>query len=444
MTNLYRIAERVFNTPLLITPDKAQVILNVLGNRIGVLNPESNRHEAPRRAKKDAEGNIVRDVNGFSVPEAYRVVGRSAIITIDGTLVNRGAWLEAESGLVSYEGIQHQLMEAARADDIHSIVLDMNTPGGEAFGAFETADLVRKVNKSKPVIALANGVIASAGYAIASGAREIVTIRTGWVGSIGVIVLHVDYSENLANEGIKPTLIFAGDHKVDGNPYEPLPESVRANMQALVDEHYGYFLETVSEGRGKRLTIEAARKTQAQMFTAKSAIQSGLADRIGTFDEIIDGLQTRAAGAKSTNNRRFSMSGIEPSASENTGITQEQMNIAVAQARSQGEAAGAQAERERLTAILGAEGIQGNAARMNAALELAADAPVMEQEKVISHAMKAGSNQSQTTNNNVDISLMSRGNLSDSLALAGVGTSSENSTKPKIDHKAIYDRRRFV
>ncbi|RWK24342.1 S49 family peptidase, partial [Mesorhizobium sp.] len=219
MTSLIHIADRVLNRPLLITRDKAEVVLSVLAGRLGVNAPESSRFEG---------GSVVEDENGARRAVPYRVTGDGVgIITVTGSLVNRGAWVGASSGLTSYEGIGFQLKSAAADPAVRSVILDMHSPGGEAVGAFETAALVRDLAARKRTVAVVNGMAASAMYAIASGANEIVTTETGIAGSIGVVLLHADFSRQLDRDGITPTLIHAGAHKVDANPFEPLSDAVR-------------------------------------------------------------------------------------------------------------------------------------------------------------------------------------------------------------------------
>lgn len=296
-THLLHIADRVLDQPLLITPAKARTILNVLAGRIGVNSPEASRFEGSSRAE---------DEDGRYRSKPYRVSNGVGIITITGSLVNRGAWIGSYSGLTSYEGIGHQIKSAAADSAVHSVILDMHSPGGEAVGAFETAALVRDLAARKRTIAVVNGMAASAAYAIASGATEIVSTETGVSGSIGVVLLHGDFSRQLDREGITPTLIHAGAHKVDGNPFEPLTEEVRADLQAEVNAFYDAFLATVEKGRGKRLDAAAARATEARTFIGKQAVEVGVADRVGTFESVLAEL-TRAAGRSTVQNRSTSM-----------------------------------------------------------------------------------------------------------------------------------------
>lgn len=350
MTSLPLIAQRVLNRPLLVTPDMAEIALSVLAGRIGIGTPEASRFEG-ERVERDASGRPV-------AVKPYNVSNGVAIITITGSLVNRGAWLGANCGLTSYEGIQHQLKSAAADPAVHSVILDLHSPGGEAVGAFETAAMVRSLAGSRRVVAVVNGMAASAAYAIASGANEIVTTETGVSGSIGVVLLHADFSRQLDREGISPTLIHAGAHKVDGNPFEPLSQDVRQGLQAEVDAFYDSFLETVAKGRGNRLNAAAARKTEARTFIGKAAVSAGTADRVGSFESVLAEL-SRAGGRKPVQTRSTSMDILDNPAAAAGTVSQADHDRAVAAARAEGVKAGATAERGRFTAVISSEHFAG-------------------------------------------------------------------------------------
>jgi signal peptide peptidase SppA len=285
---LLRLSDRLLNMPLLIHPAKAQIILGLLSGRIGLDAslftaedgmdaPEANRFTGSAR-RADGTASMSRTVDGI------------AVIPVLDTLVNRGAWLDSRSGLTSYEGIAAQLRAAGSDPVVRSVLLDISSPGGEAAGMAGLADLIRLVRQTKPVNAFVNDMAASAAYGIASAASEIVISPTSILGSIGVVMLHADRSGELAAQGVKPTLIFAGSHKVDGNPFEPLSDAVRADLQASVDAHYRQFLDTVAAGRGRKLTADMARATEARTFIGTEAIRLGLADRIASFDEVLASL----------------------------------------------------------------------------------------------------------------------------------------------------------
>ena len=217
----------------------------------------------------------------------YSVVDGVAVIPVIGSLVNRGAYLgdNAGSGLQSYEGTAVQVMAAAEDPQVRSILLDMESPGGETAGFFGLFDVIRAAGEKKATKAFINDMAASAAYGLASATHEIVISRGSVTGSVGVVMMHLDHSEALRKKGIKPTFIYSGSKKVDGNPLEPLSENVRADLQHEVDMIYDQFVKSVAAGRG--LTQKAVRATEAGIFRGAEAIDAGFADKIGTFTETV-------------------------------------------------------------------------------------------------------------------------------------------------------------
>ena len=158
--------------------------------------------------------------------------------------------------------------------------MEIDSFGGEVAGVFDLADRIRAIRGSKPVWAFVAEHAFSAGYALASQADRILLPRTGAVGSIGVVVLHADMSGQLDQDGVRVTLIHSGRHKVDGNPYQPLPEGVRDDIQREIDVLRFLFAETVAAGRAGRLSHDAALATEAATFRGADAIAAGLADEV--------------------------------------------------------------------------------------------------------------------------------------------------------------------
>jgi signal peptide peptidase SppA len=275
---LAHIADRVLNRPLMILPEKLAMIAQVLGGRIGI---------EPAAFRRDRSAALPADTRRGGSPYA-RTKDGVAVIPVVGTLVNRSSFIGAESGLLSYRGIIGLAAHAASDPQTAAVLLDMDSPGGEAVGAFEAADAVRALAAKKPVVAVVNGMAASAAYAIASAASTIVSIPTGVSGSIGVVMLHADYSGALDKAGIVPTLIDApaGGHKVDGNPYEKLPAAVREDLQREVDQFYSLFVSAVAKGR-VGLSEAAIRATKARVYIGEDALKAGLVDEIGSFESAL-------------------------------------------------------------------------------------------------------------------------------------------------------------
>lgn len=283
-----QIAQRAFNTPLLVEPSKAMAFLSGLGPRItgrqlrltGLeVAPQDMAHAAlPARAGILTNGLAKQYQRDGQTP--FAMVDGIAVIEVSGVLVHRGAWIGQSSGQTSYEGIAAQLMAASSDPAIRGIALEIDSFGGEVAGVFDLADAIRAARTAKPVWAFVAEHAFSAGYALASQADRIILPRTGAVGSIGVVVMHADLSGQLSDAGVTVTLIHSGAHKVDGNPYEPLPAAARDRIQAEIDSIRNLFAETVAAGRGRLLTAEAALATEADCYRGAEAVAAGLTDEV--------------------------------------------------------------------------------------------------------------------------------------------------------------------
>ena len=283
-----QIAQRVFNTPLMVDPAKALAFLTGLGPRItgrdirieGLEIAAEDGNAAALPARASLFGNDLTGRRARNGSQPFAVVDGIAVIEIAGTLVHRGAWIGQSSGLTSYEGIAAQLQAALADPAIRGIALDIDSFGGEVAGAFDLADRLRAARTQKPVHAFVADHALSAAYALASQADRIILPRTGAVGSIGVVAMHSDMSGALDQKGIAVTLIHAGARKVDANPYQPLPEAVRARIAGELEDLRQLFAETVAEGRGRRLDTLQALSTEAAVFRGEAAVFAGLADEV--------------------------------------------------------------------------------------------------------------------------------------------------------------------
>lgn len=263
---LPHLASRLFGTPLLVHRAKLDVILAVLGDRLNIQPPAADLAlPGPRNMPSGTPG--------------------IAVIPVHGTLVKRTAGLDAASGLSSYTEIAAMLDSALADPQVAGILLDIDSPGGEASGSFELARRVREASAVKPVWAVANDSAYSAAYAIGSAANRLIVSETGGVGSIGVIALHIDQSVKDANEGYRYTAVTAGTHKNDFSPHQPLTDEAKAELQAEVDRLYGLFVDHVASMR--TLGTDDVRATEAGLYFGANAISAGLADAVGTFESAL-------------------------------------------------------------------------------------------------------------------------------------------------------------
>ncbi|ATQ67811.1 MULTISPECIES: S49 family peptidase [Methylosinus] len=354
MTIVARVAHKlIFNQAQLIDEFAAETLVSGLAQRFDVDPPAD--FDASRFVGRRAETRLS---NG-DLEEAYRIEDGIALVNVFGELVTRGAWLNAWSGLTSYEGFEAIMRAAAVDSRVRGIILDMNTPGGQGAGAMEAGKLVRAIADRKPVVAFVNAQAASAGYAIASGATRIISIPSGSVGSIGVVWMHVDRSAEHEKAGRKVTVLTEGAYKADGHPFAALDDGARGRIQSQMRELYDDFVRTVADHRD--LPERAVRDTQARVYRGDRAVENGLADAVGTLDDAF------AFFSQGRESGRFSLIGgtmsdsskgpAGPAAGET--VAKADHEAALAAARTEAHAAGVQAERARIGAILGHENAKG-------------------------------------------------------------------------------------
>lgn len=266
--NHARIADAVFNRPQMIEPNYGRVFVSALARQMPDMNIQ--HINLPDGTRMDA-ADMAAAVNGYQGRErkVFQQIDGFAVIPIEGTLTHRSGNLNPHSGMTGYDGVSTKIDAALADDSVRGILLDIDSPGGAVAGCFDLSDQIFEARQQKPVWGLVDELCASAGFALASACNRLVAPRTAQIGSVGVVTMHVDQSQFLADMGVDVTFIHAGKHKVDGNSFAPLPDEVRAAIQADIDEVYGMFVDLVARNRG--MSTKAVRDTEARVYGAKNA-----------------------------------------------------------------------------------------------------------------------------------------------------------------------------
>lgn len=215
------------------------------------------------------------------------LVDQVAVIPIHGVISKRESIWTALTGGTSLDALQAQLAVAGADPNVRAVVLHVDSPGGGVYGVDETAAQIADLNKRKPVIAFADGLAASAGFWLIAGADRIVATPSAEVGSIGVFAVHFDESGLLAKEGIVPTLVKAGEHKAEANPFQPLSEDDRDAMQARIDAHYARFVARVAKGRGVSASTVRDKYGSGRVVDAQQAHAAGMVTDIGGWLDVV-------------------------------------------------------------------------------------------------------------------------------------------------------------
>lgn len=288
---LSMLSQRIFNTPLMISEHKAEVIVAALHQRLGI--GQFERIDATALGASDMlalAGDARRDRDNW---KPFHSDDSVAVIPVSGTLVHRFGWLDPTSGMTGYDGIAKKFRAALSDNDIRAIWFDIDSPGGEVAGCFALCEEIARSTQSeggeKPVWAYINEQATSAAYALASVCDRIYGPRTLIAGSIGAYIMHVDFSKALDKNGMKATIVRAGERKGRTTPYEQLDDPALAKLQSLVDETRDIFVSLVAMGRD--MDEKAVIATEAEIYSAREALSLGLVDGIMSEGEAWNLLQ---------------------------------------------------------------------------------------------------------------------------------------------------------
>lgn len=268
------IANRVFNTPLLCTETYANQLTSVLLPRILGSTPSLE----------------IDDFGGFEEKEREATEQKIAVIPIMGSLCNRSGRVRSNSTTMrSYHGIRSDIERAMADDSVSHIVLDVDSPGGEAGGARECAEYIAESAKQKPIYAVAEGQMCSAAFYLCAGASKIYATKSSQIGSIGAVVVHMNLSEQLKQEGAEPTVIKSGKYKDMMSPLRAMTKEEVAQVQSEIDHIAGEFTQFVASSRD--LEAEDIRDLEAGVLRASKARKEGLIDGIKSIGQLVSELQ---------------------------------------------------------------------------------------------------------------------------------------------------------
>lgn len=271
--NLPHLASRLFGTPLFVDGRKLDTVIPIFEAKING-KPEPAVSDSDWR---DDSGNMTIDTDAGI-----------AIIPVIGSLVRRPTWLDAYSGLTSYGEVAECLDNAINDARVKGIILQIDSFGGEAAGCFELCDAIYAARGPKPIWAIADVDALSAGYAILSSADQCFSDPAGSTGSIGVVAIHCERSQQNAAMGITYTVFRAGDRKAEFNPYEKLTSAASIKMLTSMEKMRDRFVSTVARNRG--IDPVVVSETEGQWYDPDDAKELGLINGILTFDQVFSNM----------------------------------------------------------------------------------------------------------------------------------------------------------
>ena len=234
-------------------------------------------------AKADMQADMQADTP--REPWLLDVQGGVAVLNISGSLVEGSAGWGRYYGEVGYNDIREALAAAVQNPTVSSIVLNIASGGGQVAGVHETAQLIQRVNKVKPVVTYSGSTMASAALWLGVSGKKVFASQTAEVGSIGILMMHADKSKMLSDNGVKVTVIRAGTEKALATPYEPLSDKAKQGLQDRANALYDIFIGHVADARGTTVAAADTAYGQGRVFLGQQAKDVGLLDQVGTFED---------------------------------------------------------------------------------------------------------------------------------------------------------------
>lgn len=321
------VAERIFGRAHAIEPEAFRAIVEspiarrVLAGQGEQAGGGKKRKEQQRSATDIRRERLAATVDGEWCREGgeyFLTRDGVAIVPVCGILSLRYDWMAALCGWTTYEGLSATCDAIAADDRVKAVLMDVESPGGEAAGMIDIADKIIAMREKKRVWAVANAYAFSAAYAVAGSAERLLVPRLCQVGSIGAVAIHLDQSAFDAQMGLKYTAIYSGERKIDGWNHAPLSEGAQSAMQDRIDYCRDQFAALV--GRQGRMTAAQAKGTEANIYHDQPAVEAKLADGVASFEDALAELSDFAAGrprsAMAVATNTASMEGSSPMADQ--------------------------------------------------------------------------------------------------------------------------------
>lgn len=293
----------------------------------------------------------------FAWVRPYSVQNGILMIPVRGVLMNDFPFAYG-SYATGYEYITQAILRGLQDGSVKGIALVINSGGGMVSGNWTLVQRIAAWRDVKPIRAIVSEHAYSAAYNIAAATSHISVAQTGGVGSIGVVVVHAEYSKMLKDQGVTLSIIRSKPEKMEGNPYEGLSEAAKERIQERVNALHQQFVAMVAANRN--LSESAVDSTNALTFMAAQAVENGLADEVADFDVAMSAFDA---------DLNPHLEGDDHMADISQADHEKALTVAAEAAKAQGFADGAAAATTRLKAIL--ESDEGKArpkAALNAAL----------------------------------------------------------------------------
>lgn len=215
-----------------------------------------------------------------------------AVVPISGPIMRYSNIFTEISGATSTQVLATDIRSALNDPSVIGLVLNIDSPGGDARGINELADMIHAARGIKPIVAYAGGTMASAAYWIGSAADQVVADDTALLGSIGVVSTIEDTSERDSKSG-KRTYQIVSSNAPNKRP-DVNTEAGRAQFQAVVDALESAFIGKVARNRGVLADDVKSNFGKGGVLVGQDAVNAGMADKLGSLESVISQIAAKA------------------------------------------------------------------------------------------------------------------------------------------------------
>ncbi len=292
------------------------------------------------------------------------IINNVAVLRIEGIITQKADFFTMFFGGATLDSLTADFKSLVDNDDIDTIVLDLDSPGGTVSGVMDFANLIFEAREKKTIISISSSIMTSAAMWIGAAAEHVlISCGTVVTGSIGVLTTHVDVSQLQADLGIKTTEITAGKEKRIASTFAPLTDAGRSSLQSQVDKIMEAFVGDIAKFRGVSEQEVKSNMADGKIFIGDNAVKAGLVDDIKTFDLLIETISNGGSDMLFAKNKEANLQNLKAEHSdlyneavavgvdEGINSTKAHFDKSVEEAKSEGLEAGVVAERARIQGI---------------------------------------------------------------------------------------------
>lgn len=247
-----------------------------------------------------------------------------AVVPLSGVMTRHGyrGWFYSRPGTVD---IGRELKKLDRDPAVHSIILQVNSPGGSVTGTPEFSELIYGIREAgnTEVLAVVDDLMASAATYVATAAGRVYSIPSAYSGSVGTIIGYTSYHKALQEAGIEVEYLRTPEKKARFTGVEPMDDDMRDTLRQRIEQSQAWFIRDMARNRGVSESHVQKHFGQGEVMRADEALSGGLIDEIASLDDCVMMQAAKIRKGQSANRRRAAQQRLDAALAEQQELTAE-------------------------------------------------------------------------------------------------------------------------